>query len=151
MAFHREIGCAILVDTQDRFLLHQRDDVPWIIAPGKVGFFGGHREGDETFLDCVIREVAEETGLLLPPERFVHLAEYRGCDPHVKGGTLRWECYVVRGVPADRVQLPGNEGSLLIAERGDLASLVPKFAPLAIHAIERFLGCSIESVESKLE
>jgi hypothetical protein len=40
---HREIACAIIVDTLGRFLLQQRDDISGIIHPGKVGLFGGHR------------------------------------------------------------------------------------------------------------
>jgi hypothetical protein len=42
----REIACAIIVDAQGRFLLQQRDDVPGILQPGKVGLFGGHRENN---------------------------------------------------------------------------------------------------------
>ena len=40
---HRDISFAILIDTQARFLFQQRDDVPGIVAPGKIGLFGGHR------------------------------------------------------------------------------------------------------------
>ena len=47
---HREIACALIIDTCGRFLLQQRDDIPGIVCPGMVGLFGGHREGDETFL-----------------------------------------------------------------------------------------------------
>jgi 8-oxo-dGTP diphosphatase len=56
----REIAAAIVVDTSGRLLLQLRDDVPNILYPGKIGLFGGHREGNETFLDCVVREIHEE-------------------------------------------------------------------------------------------
>jgi len=141
---HRDISFAILIDTQGRFLFQQRDDVPGIVAPGKIGLFGGHREGNETFLECVVREVQEETGLTLPRENFLHVASYRGPDVEVEGGWLSSECYVVRDVPADRVHV--TEGSLLIAERADLTQLAPKFAPLAVIAIEQFLGRSLDSL-----
>ena len=36
--------------------------------------YSAESEGDETFLECVVREVHEETGYLAPPERFEHLA-----------------------------------------------------------------------------
>jgi 8-oxo-dGTP pyrophosphatase MutT (NUDIX family) len=137
---HREISFAILLDEQGRFLLQQRDDVPGIVAPGKIGLFGGHREGEETFLDCVVREVHEETGITLRPEQFVHVASYRGPDVEVDGGQLSSECYVVRDVPVDRVCV--TEGSLLIAEQADLPSLKLKFTPLALIAIEAYLDCS---------
>jgi len=70
--WHRDISFAILIDSQGRFLFRQRDDVPGIVAPGKIGLFGGHREGNETFLECMVREVQEETGLALPRENFLH-------------------------------------------------------------------------------
>jgi 8-oxo-dGTP diphosphatase len=69
----REIACAILIDLEGRFLLQRRDNVVNILYPGKIGLFGGHREGDETFLECVVREVREETSYLASPEQFQHL------------------------------------------------------------------------------
>ena len=57
---HREIACAIIIDSGGRLLLQQRDDVAGILHPGKVTLFGGHREGQETFLECVVREIHEE-------------------------------------------------------------------------------------------
>jgi 8-oxo-dGTP pyrophosphatase MutT (NUDIX family) len=143
-SWHRDISFAILIDTQGRFLFQQRDDVPGIVAPGKIGLFGGHREANETFLECVVREVEEETGLALPRENFLHLASYRGPDVEIEGGWLSSECYVVRDVPADRVHV--TEGSLLIAAQADLAHLVPKFAALAVIAIEEFLGRPLVSL-----
>jgi 8-oxo-dGTP diphosphatase len=44
---HREIACAILVDTLGRLLLQRRDDIPGILFPGRIGLFGGHREGND--------------------------------------------------------------------------------------------------------
>ena len=41
---HREVSCAIILDTLGRFLLQLRDNVPGILQPGKIGLFGGHRE-----------------------------------------------------------------------------------------------------------
>ena len=52
----REIAAAILFDATGNMLLQRRDDKLGIIQPGKVGMFGGHREGAESFLECVIRE-----------------------------------------------------------------------------------------------
>jgi len=83
---HREIACALIIDTCGRFLLQQRDDIPGIVCPGMVGLFGGHREGDETFLQCVVREVHEEISYFVAPERFDHLASYSGTDADAQGG-----------------------------------------------------------------
>jgi hypothetical protein len=46
---HREVAAALMIDTRGRFLLQQRDNIPGILFPGKIGLFGGPREGDETF------------------------------------------------------------------------------------------------------
>jgi len=86
---HREIAGAIIIDTLGRFLLQQRDNVVGIVHPGKVGLFGGHREGDEqTYLECVVREVREELTFQIPAERFEHLASWESPDLDVDGGTL---------------------------------------------------------------
>jgi 8-oxo-dGTP diphosphatase len=56
----REFAPTIVLDDQDRFLVQQRDNIAGIFYPGKIGLFGGHREDDETFLDCAVRELHEE-------------------------------------------------------------------------------------------
>jgi len=135
---HREIACAILVDTHGRFLLQRRDDAPSILFPGKIGLFGGHREGDETFLECVIREVHEEIGYLALPSRFEPLGSYAGEDMEVPNATLAGEYYVLRDVPA--AHLVVTEGSPLIAEEKDLPLLAKEFAPSAAAALRMFFG-----------
>ena len=137
---HREVAAALILDTRGRFLLQQRDDVPGILFPGKIGLFGGHREGTETFLECVVREVHEEISFYIPPERFEHLASYRGSDPYLSGGTLWRELYVTTDVPVEPLRI--TEGSLLIAEMEDIPALVPRFAPSAHAAVRAFLARS---------
>ena len=129
---HREVACAILIDRDGRILLQRRDNDPNILYPGKIGLFGGHREVDETFLGCVVREVYEETGYLAPPERFQHLGSYVGPDSEVPGASVAGEYYVLRDVPADALVV--TEGSLLIVERNDLIVRAPQFAPSATAA-----------------
>lgn len=56
---------ALLCDSQ--ILIYQRDDkesIPW---PGHWDLPGGGREGDETPVECAIRETHEEFGLTLDP------------------------------------------------------------------------------------
>ena len=134
---HREVAAALIIDQRGRFLLQQRDDVPGILFPGKIGLFGGHREGNESFLECVVREVHEEISFFIPPERFEHLASYRGSDPYIAGGTLWRELYLTTDVPVEPLRI--TEGSLLIAEMDDVPALVPRFAPSAHAAIHEYL------------
>jgi 8-oxo-dGTP diphosphatase len=134
---HREAAAALIIDKRGRFLLQQRDNVPGILFPGQIGLFGGHREGDETFLECVVREIHEEIGVFIAPGRFEHLASYRGADPYVAGGTLWRELYVTRDVPVEPLRV--TEGSLLIVEMEDVPALAPQFTPSAHDAIGAFL------------
>ena len=134
---HREIACAIIIDMQGRFLLQQRDDVPGILFPGKVAIFGGHREGDETYLQCVVREIHEELSYFVAPERFEPLVTYNGSDIEAEGGTVHGELFVAREIPAERVHV--TEGSLLIIERSKLFTLKNKLTPSAQFAIKIWL------------
>ncbi|WP_373456544.1 NUDIX domain-containing protein [Pseudomonas fluorescens] len=47
----------MLLANDGRLILQQRDNIPGILHPGKVGLFGGHREGDESFVACIAREI----------------------------------------------------------------------------------------------
>src|SRR5436190_416511 len=133
---HREIACAIIVNTSGRFLLQQRDNVAGIVHPGKVGLFGGHREGDETYLECVVREVGEELTFQIPAERFEHLTSWEGPDLDVDGGTLRADFFITRDVPAEALFI--TEGALLTIEVQDIATIEHKLAPSARFAIAAF-------------
>jgi 8-oxo-dGTP pyrophosphatase MutT (NUDIX family) len=97
----REIAPTVVVDTQGRLLLQLRDNIPTILYPGKIGLFGGHREGDETFLACAVRELHEELSYYLPPERFTFLVRRAGADSELPGGTVHAEFFVVRDVPVE--------------------------------------------------
>jgi 8-oxo-dGTP diphosphatase len=130
---HREIACAILIDANGRFLLQQRDDIAGILHPGKVGLFGGHREGIETFLECVVREIHEEISYFVPPQRFVHLATLDGGDIDVRGGTVRAEFYVAHNIPIEGLIV--TEGSLLLVRPGEIIDMDYKLTPSARYAM----------------
>jgi 8-oxo-dGTP diphosphatase len=134
---HREISGAIVIDTRGRFLLQARDDVEGILHPGKVGLFGGHREGDETHLECMVRELHEEIGYFVAAERFEHLASLDGVDIDGDGGTVRGEFFIARGIPADTLVV--TEGSLVIVEPDGIGDIESRLAPSARFALHAFL------------
>ena len=136
MGIHRETSGAILIDSLGRFLFQQRDNNPEILYPGMIGLFGGHREGNERFLECVVREIYEEISYFLPAERFAHLTRYTGAHP--LGGTIRGEIYVANNVPVDQLLI--TEGSLLPIKPEDLATIDAKFSPSARVAVNTFLN-----------
>jgi 8-oxo-dGTP diphosphatase len=135
---YREASGVILVDTDGHLLLQQRDNVADIAHPGKVGLFGGRREGSETFLQCAVREVNEELGYFIPPEQFQHLASHTGVDLEIDGGTVRGELFVARDIPVDALAI--TEGTLLVVARNELKQIEHRLTPMTRFALQAF-GC----------
>ena len=62
-----DFACTLLVDPRGWVLLQERDEhAP--IAPGRWAASGGHVEPGESFLEAAVRELQEETGLVVAPE-----------------------------------------------------------------------------------
>ncbi|MGY2050825.1 NUDIX hydrolase [Methylobacterium sp. JK268] len=57
-------------------LAYRRDAKPGIPFPGCWDLPGGGREGTESPVDCVLRELEEEFGLRLPPARLTWWRRY---------------------------------------------------------------------------
>lgn len=62
-----DFACVVLVDPRGRLLLQERDEHP-VIDPEKWGMCGGHLEPGEDPLTGALRELAEETGVVLSPD-----------------------------------------------------------------------------------
>lgn len=62
-------GCKVALFCGDALLTYLRDDRPGLPWPGMWDLPGGGREGLESPETCVLREVEEEFGLRLAPER----------------------------------------------------------------------------------
>jgi 8-oxo-dGTP diphosphatase len=138
MLRHQEFSCAVLIDTFGRLLLQQRDNVPGIVNPGKIGLFGGHRECSETYLQCIVREVHEELSYFMPPERFEYLASYDATRNDPEGNTIiHGEFFVARDVPVEKVMV--TEGTLFIAEPGELPALEHRLSPSGKAGLRAFL------------
>lgn len=52
-------------------LVYLRDEKPGLRWPGLWDLPGGGREGEESPEDCLLRELEEEFGLWLPPDRLI--------------------------------------------------------------------------------
>jgi 8-oxo-dGTP diphosphatase len=141
-----EGASAILLDPDGRLLLQLRDNVPHIRDPGKIGLFGGGREGNESFLECVVREVHEEIGYYLPPERFQPITCWTGPDHAFPDSTFHGEVFLARNVPVESLIV--SEGSLKIVAVNELEKIRHNLTLPAKYALEIFLcneGLSIES------
>jgi 8-oxo-dGTP diphosphatase len=125
----REIAPTVIFDDCGRLLLQHRDDIPGILYPGAIGLFGGHREGDETFLACAVREIHEELSYYVPPERFEFLTRFEGADPEKPGGIVRAEFFVIRGLKVTDLTI--TEGQLLVVQPTKLDAIRLKPTPSA--------------------
>ena len=131
----REIAAAILIGACGRFLLQQRDDIPGILYPGQISLFGGHREGDETFLACLQRELEEEIGLSIEAERCEPLVRFASRSPSGTGVTA--EFFVVRDIPLEGIVV--TEGAPMIVPADALRALLPRMTPTSCYALRLFL------------
>lgn len=135
---HRAIAAAVVVDTSGDLLLQLRDDRPDIIYPGGIGLFGGHREGDESALDCVVRELAEELTYDIATEDFLPLAYREGEDSERKGGTFRGDFFLVRDIPRDKIVV--TEGTLFAIAPDELVRIENRLTPTARFALDAYFA-----------
>ncbi len=76
------MGAKIALVCGAELVAYKRDDTPAIPWPGLWDLPGGGREGAETPAGCALREVEEEFGLTLAPERVHWCRRYPGMlDP----------------------------------------------------------------------
>jgi 8-oxo-dGTP diphosphatase len=134
---HRETTAAIIIDTSGRYLFQLRDNVIGITSPGKIALFGGHREGDETFLECIVREIHEEIGYFVPADRFEHLGSFDGDDIDSEWGTIHGHLFIARDIPADALAI--TEGALLIVEPAEIDEIEARLAPTTRLALKAYL------------
>lgn len=132
----REGTSALLISTDGRLLLQLRDNLPHVSDAGKISLFGGRREGNESFLDCIVREVHEETGVYIPPERFELIGRYSGPDHLTPDGLLHGEIFLASDVPIDKLTV--TEGKPKVVAFDEIDGVRHLLAPPAVYALEIF-------------
>jgi 8-oxo-dGTP diphosphatase len=89
-AFH---GAKLVLTHRGRLLTYLRDDKPGLPFPAHWDLPGGGREGSETPVECALRELHEEFGLVLSPDRLEGRAfasrQYPGWRSWLFQGQLR--------------------------------------------------------------
>jgi 8-oxo-dGTP diphosphatase len=122
---------------RDQVLLLRRRFEPWA---GLLNGVGGKLEPGETPLACVMREVAEETGLMLAEQpRFAGVATWAGFpNTGVRSGMYVYLADLPGGIDPEAVARETEEGSLTWVEtaavlegRTDAVTNIPGFlAPM---------------------
>lgn len=101
-------GASVLAkDVHGRALMHLRDDIPNIAAPGQWAPFGGAVEPGEIPLDAAFREFFEETGILLDRGQLEPFARINSAH-HDNGLLYLFACTVP--IDAARIQLAEGAG-----------------------------------------
>lgn len=100
-------GAVVIVDRRGWVLLQERDEhAP--IAPEEWSYPGGHLEEGESFLDGAVREIREETGVVLPPDALVPVGEFE-VHPEVGDAVLGLFAAAVDLTDADIVVGEGRQ------------------------------------------
>ena len=101
----RVLGAKLALFLGEELVVIQRDDIPGLLWAGYWDLPGGGREGDETPLECVLRETREEISLEIDPALVTWGRSYGTSSGHIS-----W--FFVAHAPVDLVRtiVLGDEG-----------------------------------------
>lgn len=123
-------GSKVALFIGDKLLVTLRDDFAHIPFPNVWDLPGGGREGSETPLQTLNREVMEEVGLTIPPEAIVWRQRYPS-ESRPQDHVFFYVAHMPAGTENDIVF--GDEGQewqlMELADFLALDRVVPSFAP----------------------
>lgn len=96
---------ALLVDTNGKLIVQQRDDKPGITNPGMVSLFGGTSHEGESPIETLRRELQEELELEINSNNLL-LQTVK----HENGTNVACSIYIVTGVDAEKLKLHEGAG-----------------------------------------
>lgn len=125
----RELAVSICVIQQgDAYVLQKRGDDPHIGAAGLVGAFGGKIEKNETATEAVIRELQEETNLVLTADTVYPAGEYTVVsDNNLEQVTVNISAFTCT-IDSQKVVV-ANEGAIVIYTLDDIRKNLDSMTP----------------------
>jgi len=130
------IAGTLLISGRGDLLLQRRDNEPHVASPGMLSIFGGMAEDGETIEEAMLREIAEETGLMLAAGSFEPLVSFTQDRP----GKQRLEAgfYLADNISVSDLEV--TEGKLEIVSRDKVGSLIEEIVPTTMFAISAYLA-----------
>jgi 8-oxo-dGTP pyrophosphatase MutT (NUDIX family) len=108
----RRFAGVLLVDRSGAVLLQERDEHP-VIDPEKWGLVGGHLEDGEDFLTGAVRELREETGVVLSTDDLTLHGEYRVDHREAYGSVDRMRVFAA-ATELDDADVECHEGRRIV-------------------------------------
>lgn len=100
-------GAKLALIKDGNVLTYLRDDQEGLAFPGFWDLPGGGREGNESAEHCVLRELHEEFGLKLPPDRLIWRRDY--ASDHLDGQRVAFFGGSISDAEIDAISF-GDEG-----------------------------------------
>jgi|GEM_PF-877693 8-oxo-dGTP pyrophosphatase MutT (NUDIX family) len=130
-------SAAILITNNNELVLQLRDSNPLIDNPKKIGLFGGAIEVNESFEDCIKRELIEELELDISKHTHQHFrtlkftTEHKGipCKKHIA-------IYVVTNVVPELLTLHEGQEIITLSFSDDFSN--PAISPTARQVLEKY-------------
>lgn len=119
------------------FLLQKRTRRDHLEYVGRISLFGGRREGDETPVDCAIREVAEEIGLMLSPNDLHLIASLESMN---ESGDATCGSIFLHEIALERDlrRLKIADGKAVFVAERDICRYWPKLTSIAAFALSAY-------------
>lgn len=129
-----------LIVQNAQYVVQKRDNIPTIADPGMYSLWGGRVEDDETPLQAAVRELQEETGVVVQARQLIYLTKFEDAARSSKSLGQTVEIFLYALELAEDVQVRCFEGEKLV-HVGSLTALpdtdVTSYLKQAVELYER--------------